>query len=147
MSQGFFNALIMGPKEVPAAQKVAKFVACFQLFFLIIAGAVLLLLNDTVEVEVPELFHSIELLIGLLGVQAICSVFLFKGKFWAAIALIVIEVVNSVAGYLETGDIMGSVNGLSMLLLISALQATNFICTQQKLDEDRAAIKDGGGRI
>ena len=132
MSQSFFNALLMGPKETPAAKKVIKFVAYYGFITIALGTAILFIPFEPLQNALNESMPNKWPLVGAALFSIICLVFLLKEKFWAPCLLIAVTLGDMIITYMETKSIPGSFGSITLILYLSAAQATYFLMKQKK---------------
>ena len=119
MAQKLIQAIFSGPKNKENALKVVKITSCFLLVSAIItAGLAVAGFYWSSDNEVIEFFLDPSGLIDV-GIILFLAYFVYKLKLWAAIVLIVYQLLSSLVVYLEMGHIPSGMVILKLALFIS----------------------------
>lgn len=127
MSQGLFNALLMGPKESEGARKVIKLVAFYGFVTVGLSVAMLFIPYEPLQEAIAQRIESKMFIIISAVFSYICFFFLLKEKLWAPSLLLALTMIDFIFTYMETREFMGSVSGIELLLYGTALQSAYFL--------------------
>ncbi|MFC3151471.1 hypothetical protein ACFOEK_10575 [Litoribrevibacter euphylliae] len=138
MSQSFFNALFMGAKEPEGARKVVKFVSYYGFITVALGIALLFIPFEPLQVAIGKHFGSKWVFLGAAAVSYVCFFFMLKEKIWAPTVLLILEVLDFIVGFQETGDFFDSFSALPLLLYGSALHSIHYLKKFEKESKEIA---------
>lgn len=132
MSQNIFQAITQGPKEEKTAKTVVKITT-----FLLVFSAVFTLIFSvagffqTSETELIQYLLDPYAMIDVV-LMFVLAFFIYKLHLWAAITLIIYQLLSSYVIYSETAHFPSAVVALKLLLFISTCRGIYLLNKQAK---------------
>ncbi len=142
MSQGLFNALLMGAKETGSAKKVIKFATFFGLITIGLGISILFIPFEPLQVVINKNLPDKSYLFAAAAFSVFCLFFVYKEKLWAASILVLLILVDMIITYIDTKGLPGGVVCMQLIVYGSAAQAIYFLGKQKKEIGSGSEIQD-----
>jgi ABC-type microcin C transport system permease subunit YejE len=127
MSQNLFDALFQGPKDVVMANRVVQ-VAVYVSLFMALVTAIVAVLGFYQTSEDPHIQYFLDPWMSIdVVLMLFLTFFLYKRKLWAAICLVVYQIINVVVVYIDLNRLPGALFILKMALFVSAATSIHLI--------------------
>jgi len=121
------EAMFQGPKDVVMAQRIVKVTVYVSLFIICLTAAFAIsgFYQTSSDNTMQYLMDPWSLFDVLL--MSTFTFFLYKRKLWAAICLVVHQILNLVIIYIDLGKLPGAIAIFKLALFVSAIRAIYLI--------------------
>ena len=133
--QTFFEALAKGPDTIDMAERIVMVAVYLSVFIMVLTfGFAFAGLYQTSEDETLQYLLDPALLIDV-SLMAFFTLFLYKHKLWASIALLVQQLLGLIMVYVDLGKLPGGLAILKILLFVAAVRAVYFLNKNKLIPE------------
>ncbi|KZY71884.1 hypothetical protein A3738_14475 [Oleiphilus sp. HI0066] len=138
--RGFFDSLLLGPVDIPTAEKIIKISICVSVLIALLTASLAVMELYQKSSNLNLIFALKHFILIDAFLLLVLTFFLYKRQLWAAICLVVYLVLNEVIKYIDLDKIPSLFTVLKILLFIGAARSVYFI------GKHRGEPKDGSSQ-